>query len=58
VDRGHCVADGESSKLFTVRGEESIGRNDQSGRPQLRQGCEQRIKVSLGTGVQDMELRP
>jgi hypothetical protein len=36
----------------------SVGGDHESARPQLDQGFEHGIKVSLSTGVQDMEPHP
>ena len=30
----------------------------ESTRPQVRQGCEDRIEVTFGPGIEDMELHP
>jgi hypothetical protein len=43
-------------KLFASAIEECIDADNQCACPQLSQGCEDRIEVAFGTGVQDMEL--
>ena len=53
VDRRHRVADSQGGKLFTVRAEQGIGGDHESGRPQLGQGCKRGIEVSFSPGVQE-----
>ena len=48
----------QRGELFAPAGEEWIGANHEPACPQLDQLCEDRIEVTFGAGIQDMELQP
>ena len=57
LDRRHRVTSRKGSQLFTMEGEEGVGGDHKSARPQLGQGCERGVDVLFGAGVQDMKLQ-
>ena len=58
VDRRHRVANRQRGELFAPADEECIGADHERAGSQLDQGCEDRIEVAFGAGMQDMELQP
>ena len=58
VDRGHRVAGRQRDDLIAPAVEERIGANDERAGPLLDHGCEGRVDVAFGAGIQDMELQP
>ena len=52
------MAERQCAELFAPADEQCIGSDHEPVGPQLGQGCEYRIEVALGAGVQDMELQP
>jgi ABC transporter substrate binding protein len=56
-DRAHRVADRQCGELFAPANEECIGADHERTGPQLGQGCKDRIEITFGAGMQDMELQ-
>ena len=52
------MAERQRGELFAPANEKCIGGDHKRVGPQLEQGCEDRIEVALGAGMQDMELQP
>jgi len=48
----------QCGKLFAPANEVCIGADHERAGSHLGQGCEYRIEVVFGTGMQDMELKP
>ena len=56
VDCRHRVLKRQHGKLLASSIEERIGADHERARPQLDQGCKDRIEIAIGTRKQDMEL--
>jgi hypothetical protein len=56
-DRRHGVADGQCGELFAPANEEWIAANHEPARSQFDQLCEDPIEVTVGAGIQDVELQ-
>ena len=52
------MAERQCGELFAPADEEWIGADHEPAGSQLDQGCEDRIEVAFGAGMQDMELQP
>jgi hypothetical protein len=53
-DRGHSVVDRQCGELLGPAIEDCIGADHESAGSQLGQGCEDRIEIAFGAGMQDL----
>jgi hypothetical protein len=55
-DRGYSVVDRQCGELLGPAVEDCIGADHERAGSQLGQGCEDRIEIAFGVGMQDMQL--
>jgi hypothetical protein len=55
VDRGYSMAKCQRPELFAPAKQKRVVEDNERTCPQLDQGCEDRIQVPFGAGLQDME---
>src|SRR5712691_2530129 len=54
--RAHSVVDRQCGELLGPAIEDCIGADHERAGSQLGQGCEDRIEIAFGAGMQDMQL--